>query len=198
VVRVLTRAFGRTTTLVWKERVYSEAPRTLSSRGRNESSRAIFQAGPPRYSMWEEGRADTHSGCQRWVTQYILSTSCHCTFDRHGNSRENQRTDSLASILEMRAGSTSMTPPDIVLLFGPLYHLVRKKERLKALAEAHRVLKPGGLLFAAAISRFTSALDGSLRGFIRDPGFMKIIIQDLKNGQHRNPSNKPEYFTTSF
>ena len=87
---------------------------------------------------------------------------------------------------------------DIVLLFGPLYHLVRKKERLKALAEAHRVLKPGGLLFAAAISRFTSALDGSLRGFIRDPGFMKIIIQDLKNGQHRNPSNKPEYFTTSF
>ena len=87
---------------------------------------------------------------------------------------------------------------DIVLLFGPLYHLVRKKERLKALAEARRVLKPGGLLFAAAISRFTSAVDGSLRGFIRDPEFMTIIQQDLKNGQHRNPSNKPEYFTTSF
>src|SRR5207247_10305749 len=87
---------------------------------------------------------------------------------------------------------------DIVLLFGPLYHLVRRNERLKALSEARRVLKPGGLLFAAAISRFTSALDGSLRGFIRDPEFMKIIMQDLKNGQHRNPSNKPEYFTTSF
>jgi len=87
---------------------------------------------------------------------------------------------------------------DIVLLFGPLYHLVRKKERLKALSEARRVLKPGGLLFAAAISRFTSALDGSLRGFIQDPEFMKIIMQDLKNGQHRNPSNKPEYFTTAF
>ncbi len=87
---------------------------------------------------------------------------------------------------------------DIVLLFGPLYHLVRKKERLKALAEARRVLKPGGLLFAAAISRFTSAVDGSLRGFIRDPEFMTIIQQDLKNGQHRNPSNKPEYFTTAF
>src|SRR5437867_13407570 len=27
---------------------------------------------------------------------------------------------------------------------------------------------------------------------------MKIITQDLKNGQHRNPLNKPEYFTTSF
>src|SRR5207247_6861379 len=87
---------------------------------------------------------------------------------------------------------------DIVLLFGPLYHLVRKKERLKALAEARRVLKPGGLLFVAAISRFTSALDGCLRGFIRDPEFMKIIQQDLKNGQHRKPSNKPENFTTAL
>jgi len=83
-------------------------------------------------------------------------------------------------------------------LFGPLYHLVRKNERLKVLFEAHRVLKPGGLLFAAAISRFTSALDGSLRGFIRDPGFMKIIERDLKTGQHRNPTNKLEYFTTAF
>ena len=87
---------------------------------------------------------------------------------------------------------------DVVLMFGPLYHLVRKPERLKALSEALRVLKPGGMLFAAAISRFTSALDGSLRGYITDPGFMKIIKQDLKNGQHRNPNNNPEYFTTAF
>jgi ubiquinone/menaquinone biosynthesis C-methylase UbiE len=87
---------------------------------------------------------------------------------------------------------------DVVLLFGPLYHLVRANERLKALSEARRVLKPSGLLFAAAISRFTSALDGSLRGFIQDSSFMKIIKQDLKTGQHRNPTNKPEYFTTAF
>ncbi len=109
-VRVLTRAFGRTITLVWKEIDSSEALRTLSSRGRNESCRTIFQVGPRPYSMWEEGRADTHSGCQRWVIQYILSTFCRCTFDRHGNSRGNQGTDSLASIWEMRAGSISMTP----------------------------------------------------------------------------------------
>jgi ubiquinone/menaquinone biosynthesis C-methylase UbiE len=87
---------------------------------------------------------------------------------------------------------------DVVLLFGPLYHLVRRKERLEALAEARRVLKPGGLLFAAAISRFTSALDGCLRGFIRDPVFMKIIRRDLRSGQHSNPTNNPAYFTTAF
>ena len=87
---------------------------------------------------------------------------------------------------------------DIVLMFGPLYHLVKKKERLKALSEACRVLKPGGVVFAAGISRFTSALDGSRGVFIRDHAFMKIVKQDLKNGQHRNPKSVPEYFTTAF
>jgi ubiquinone/menaquinone biosynthesis C-methylase UbiE len=71
---------------------------------------------------------------------------------------------------------------DLILLFGPLYHLVQKKERLKALSEAYRVLKPGGLIFASAISRFASALDGSLRGFLKDPAFFEIVKQDLKMG----------------
>lgn len=87
---------------------------------------------------------------------------------------------------------------DLLLLFGPLYHLVRRPERMRALSEAFRVLKPGGILFAAAISRFTSTLDGSVRGYIRDPEFMKIVRQDLRNGQHRNPTKNLEYFTTAF
>jgi ubiquinone/menaquinone biosynthesis C-methylase UbiE len=87
---------------------------------------------------------------------------------------------------------------DTVLLFGPLYHLIERKERLKALLETYRVLKPSGVMFAAGISKFTSALDGSRGMFIRDPEFRKIMNQDLKNGQHRNPRNVPEYFTTAF
>ena len=47
---------------------------------------------------------------------------------------------------------------DAILLLGPLYHLVEREERLKALREARRVLKPGGLLFGAAISRWASLL----------------------------------------
>jgi SAM-dependent methyltransferase len=43
---------------------------------------------------------------------------------------------------------------DAVLLMGPLYHLLKEHERLQALAEAHRVLKPGGTLFAAFITRY--------------------------------------------
>ncbi len=87
---------------------------------------------------------------------------------------------------------------DIVLLLGPLYHLVEKQDRKKSLSEAFRALKPGGLLFAAAISRFASALDGIFRNLIQDPEFFKIVRRDLKLGQHRNPTNRPDYFTTAF
>jgi ubiquinone/menaquinone biosynthesis C-methylase UbiE len=87
---------------------------------------------------------------------------------------------------------------DAVLLLGPLYHLTERPDRLSALLEAHRVLRRGGLLFAAAISRFASALDGMRNGFLTDPAFAAIVEEDLRTGQHRNPSNHPGYFTTSF
>jgi ubiquinone/menaquinone biosynthesis C-methylase UbiE len=45
---------------------------------------------------------------------------------------------------------------DGVLLLGPLYHLLEEGERRRALHEARRVLKPGGLLFAAFITRYAA------------------------------------------
>lgn len=44
---------------------------------------------------------------------------------------------------------------DVTLLFGPLYHLVDRRDRLLCLREAVRVTAPGGWVFAAAIPRFT-------------------------------------------
>lgn len=44
---------------------------------------------------------------------------------------------------------------DAVLMLGPLYHLLEPEERLRAVKEAVRVLRPGGVLFAAFICRFT-------------------------------------------
>ena len=41
-----------------------------------------------------------------------------------------------------------------VLLLGPLYHLQQEADRRAAVAEALRVLQPGGALFAAFITRF--------------------------------------------
>jgi ubiquinone/menaquinone biosynthesis C-methylase UbiE len=87
---------------------------------------------------------------------------------------------------------------DAVLLMGPLYHLVEAQDRRQALAEAYRVLKSGGCLFAAGISRFASTLDGLASGYALDPTFQQIMLRDLKDGQHRNPTQNPAYFTTAF
>jgi SAM-dependent methyltransferase len=87
---------------------------------------------------------------------------------------------------------------DGVLFLGPLYHLVRREDRIRALAEAWRLLRPGGFAFVAGISRFASLLDGFSRGFVSDPVFVEIMEQDLADGQHRNRPNRPSYFTTAF
>jgi SAM-dependent methyltransferase len=87
---------------------------------------------------------------------------------------------------------------DAVLLLGPLYHLTDRTDRLQALREAHRLLRPGGRLFAATVSRFASLIDGLSRDLVSDPVFVRILRQDLQDGQHRNPTNRPDYFTTTF
>lgn len=87
---------------------------------------------------------------------------------------------------------------DAALLLGPLYHLVEQPDRALALREARRILKSGGILFAAAISHFASLIDGLSRGFFKDPVFRKIVAHDLASGQHRNPTENAHYFTTAF
>jgi hypothetical protein len=54
------------------------------------------------------------------------------------------------------------------------------------------------LIFVAAISRFASLLDGLHREFLFDPEFHSIVERDLQDGQHRNPSRRPHWFTTAY
>src|SRR5688572_5329616 len=86
---------------------------------------------------------------------------------------------------------------DAVLLLGPLYHLPEAEGRARAWAEARRVLRPGGVVLAAGISRFASLLE-SLKGGRVDPIFDRIVERDLIDGCHVNDSGRPEYFTTAF
>jgi SAM-dependent methyltransferase len=55
---------------------------------------------------------------------------------------------------------------DAVMLLGPLYHLTDRAERVRALREGARIVRPGGPVFAAAISRWATRIDGMLRGRI--------------------------------
>jgi S-adenosylmethionine-dependent methyltransferase len=43
---------------------------------------------------------------------------------------------------------------DVVLLMGPLYHLVLEADRVKALQEVNARMKKGGILFSAFLSRY--------------------------------------------
>lgn len=87
---------------------------------------------------------------------------------------------------------------DVVLLMGPLYHLQERTDRLDALNEARRILRPGGTIAAAAISRFASTLDGLDRGFIDDPTFRAMVDETIATGRHHNPTDDPAYFTTAY
>lgn len=87
---------------------------------------------------------------------------------------------------------------DVVLMLGPLYHLPEREERVQAWCEARRVVREGGLIIAAAISRFASVLDGLFSGFLDDPVFVNIAQEDVRSGQHRNPTQHPAYFTTAY
>jgi ubiquinone/menaquinone biosynthesis C-methylase UbiE len=87
---------------------------------------------------------------------------------------------------------------DAVLLLGPLYHLVDADDRRRALAEARRALRPGGIVAAAAISRFAAAIDGLQKGHLRDPQFEEILERELPDGRHLNPTRNPSWFTTAY
>lgn len=87
---------------------------------------------------------------------------------------------------------------ELVLMLGPLYHLVEAADRHTALNEAARVLRPGGVLIAAGISRWASALDGLARNLLGDSRFARIVERDVRDGQHRNPTDRLDYFTTAY
>ena len=74
---------------------------------------------------------------------------------------------------------------DAVLLLGPLYHLPEPADRHAALTEARRVLRPGGVLLAAGISRFASFFEGVHSGWAGD--HPEIVESGLHTGTHRNP-----------
>jgi SAM-dependent methyltransferase len=99
---------------------------------------------------------------------------------------------------DARATHFADSTADIVLLLGPLYHLTDASERQRALRESARILAPGGVLFAAGISRWASALDGLVRDLFQDPAFVDIVERDLRDGQHRNVTARLDYFTTAY
>jgi SAM-dependent methyltransferase len=85
---------------------------------------------------------------------------------------------------------------DAVLLLGPLYHLVTRAERMDAIREAARVLRPGGPLFAAAITRWAVRVDGIVakRIYRAYPAALDLIDEAERTGVF--PPLHPGAFTS--
>ncbi len=90
---------------------------------------------------------------------------------------------------------------DAVLLLGPLYHLVDPADRRRALTEAARIVRPGGAVAAAAISRHSVLVDGvllkradlafpeilGLLDGVRDTGVIPPLFDGSFNGYAHRP-----------
>lgn len=122
----------------------------------------------------------------------------HVEQARAASTQQTQHPLASAEVGDARHLSHADATADAVLLLGPLYHLVEKESRIQCLREAHRVLRPGGLVWGAGISRFASLLDSLAHGFFDVPDFAPILARDLEDGQHRNPTDNPIYFTDAF
>jgi SAM-dependent methyltransferase len=76
---------------------------------------------------------------------------------------------------------------DAIIMHGPLYHLTDRGDRLRAIAEAKRVLRPGGVLLAFAITRYAGLIFGLLRGYVFDFSYLEMIRTEVKTGLRENP-----------
>ena len=103
-----------------------------------------------------------------------------------------------ASVGDGRSLGAHAEPYDVVLLFGPLYHLAVRDDRMVTWREAMRVVRPGGVVFAMAITRFASLFDGLASGYIFEDGFREIVDADLESGRHVNPEDRDGWFTTAY
>ena len=91
---------------------------------------------------------------------------------------------------------------DIVLLMGPMYHLTNIEDRLKALNEAKRVLKKGGLLVCAGITRYGSMLwalsvYGAKNKILDEVEFVNMVKGEIE-GNHIRTDKYPNFIVRSY
>lgn len=79
---------------------------------------------------------------------------------------------------------------DAALLLGPLYHLRDRDDRVQALREAARIVRPGGHVFAAVISRWAPRLDGVVADKLYQPlPILLDLVEDVERDGDLPPAH---------
>lgn len=84
------------------------------------------------------------------------------------------------------------------LLLGPLYHLQAAADRARALAEAWRVLQPGGVLVTAMIPRAAMILGDFSQGLPDEDYCRPMREHTYRTGHQNNPEGRRGYFTAAY
>lgn len=118
----------------------------------------------------------------RWLVRDGYDVHLVDPIPRHVEQAEDSgATVEVGDARELTAGDGSV---DVVLLLGPLYHLIDRADRERALAEAYRVLKPGGVLAAAGINRYSSLFEHAAFAHLHKEPMQKSISQILASQTH--------------
>jgi SAM-dependent methyltransferase len=89
-----------------------------------------------------------------------------------------------ASLGDARALDAEDASYDVVQLLGPLYHLPDLADRQQALSEARRVVRPGGLVTAAAINRYASLFEHAALAHLHTERLQTSIADILRTAAH--------------
>lgn len=151
--------------------------------------------GPPPLDVLDVGgAAGVHSA---WLAQRGDRVRLVDPVPLHVEQAREAVPDITAELGDARRLEQADDSVDVVLLLGPLYHLVDRDERLLALSEARRVLRDGGVMFAAAISRFAALLDVLVRlDRLHEPEVLATVTACVDNGVFRGAS--AGLFTTAY
>lgn len=80
---------------------------------------------------------------------------------------------------------------DITLLFGPMYHLFTFEEKLKALSEAKRITKPGGLIFVAYCMNDYSIITFAFK----EGNLQKVISEGKLTADFKTKTNEDDLYS---
>ncbi|MGL6108452.1 GNAT family N-acetyltransferase [Romboutsia sp.] len=134
---------------------------------------------------------------------YFAENGCDVTAlelsEKHVEIMKNKLNDNIFNMEAVQGNALDLSRfedeiYDSILCLGPMYHLTKEEDRTKCIKECLRVLKPGGFIAIAYISKFAHFTDMVKRNKddINDRGLQSIV----KTGVESNDPNSCFYFST--
>jgi SAM-dependent methyltransferase len=129
----------------------------------------------------------------RWLARLGYDVTVLDLTPSHVAQAQQSQDAGRALVADARALPLAADSQDATLLLGPLYHLPEAADRGRALIEAVRITRPGGVVVGAAISRYAALLGLAIEGRLDDETLQRVRTQ-IATGRHDSRVG----FTTAY